>query len=83
MAVDDTVSDLVTELEALGIMNNTYFIFTSDHGYNLGHHRLPDNKFNSYLHDLRIPLLVRGPGIMPNQKLAIVGTQVESRACVI
>ena len=23
----------------------------STDGYNLGHHRLPDNKFNSYLHD--------------------------------
>eukprot|EP00039_Didymoeca_costata_P023174 m.6236 g.6236 ORF g.6236 m.6236 type:complete len:612 (-) comp3504_c0_seq2:19-1854(-) len=77
LAVDDTVSDLIHGMETLGIMNRTYFFYTSDHGYNLGHHRLPDNKFNSYLHDLRIPMLVRGPGIPAGITLPNIGTQVD------
>ena len=46
-------------------------------GYNLGHHRLPDNKFNSYMHDLRIPFLIRGPGISGHQLRPEIITQVD------
>ena len=77
LAVDDTVAELSAALDRLGLTHNTYFIYSSDHGYNLGHHRLPDNKFNSYLHDLRIPLVVRGPGIKPGTVLHEIVTQVD------
>lgn len=43
----------------------------------LGHHRLPDNKFNAYEHTLRIPLLIRGPGITPAGVDHRLGTQVD------
>ena len=72
LAVTDEELDLYAGqlsavLDELGVADSTYFIFSSDHGYNLGHHRLPDNKFNSYMHDLRIPFLIRGPGISGGQ----------------
>jgi N-acetylglucosamine-6-sulfatase len=78
LAVDDTVAELHEAVEKeLKIADRTFFIFTSDHGYNMGHHRLPDNKFNSYLHDLRIPLLIKGPGIAPQRELTEIVTQVD------
>ena len=77
LGVDDTVAEISAELDALGVSDNTYLLYSSDHGYNLGHHRLPDNKFNSYLHDLRVPLLVRGPGIKHGLSLHHVVTLVD------
>jgi len=46
-------------------MNSTYFFVTSDHGWNLGQHRLPGGKHNVYDHSVRIPMVIRGPGIKP------------------
>ena len=34
-----------------------------DHGYNLGHHRIPSNKFLMYDHATRIPGVLAGPGV--------------------
>ena len=45
---------------------NTYYVFTSDHGYNLGQFRLPSGKFNVYDNCLRVPFLIAGPGIPAN-----------------
>ena len=72
-----TVAEISNALDDLKVAEHTYFIYSSDHGYNLGHHRLPDNKFNSYLHDLRIPLLIRGPGIPAGLRPTEIVTQVD------
>ena len=37
--------------------------YASDHGYQLGQHRLPGDKRHLYEHDVRVPLFVRGPGV--------------------
>ena len=36
-------------------------------GYNLGHHRIPSNKFLLYDHATRIPGVIHGPGIKPGE----------------
>jgi arylsulfatase A-like enzyme len=55
---------LVTALRETGELNNTYIIFTSDNGFHFAEHRLqPPRKSTAYEPDIRIPLLVRGPGI--------------------
>lgn len=64
-AVDELVADLVRKLEETGQLENTYIIFTSDNGFHLGEHRLPSGKGTPYEEDIRVPLLVRGPGIYP------------------
>jgi len=62
-AVDEMVANIVSTLDSLGKMDNTYIFFTSDNGYHLGEHRLPPGKNTPYEEDIRVPLLVRGPGI--------------------
>lgn len=61
-SVDDSIEQLVTDLEAAGELDNTILVFTSDNGFVLGEHRMHGK---NYLVDesLDIPLLVRGPGI--------------------
>ncbi|XP_060107814.1 N-acetylglucosamine-6-sulfatase-like [Heteronotia binoei] len=67
LSVDDMVAAVVGQLESLGLMSSTYVFYTSDHGYHVGQFSLPIDKRQLYEFDIRIPLLVRGPGIKPNQ----------------
>uniref|UniRef100_A0A3P9AP14 N-acetylglucosamine-6-sulfatase n=1 Tax=Esox lucius TaxID=8010 RepID=A0A3P9AP14_ESOLU len=69
LSVDDMVETLVKKLEALNVLNNTYIIYTSDNGYHTGQFSLPIDKRQLYEFDIRIPLMVRGPGIKPKQTL--------------
>lgn len=61
-SVDEGVAATVGALQAAGELDNTYLIFTSDNGYLLGEHRYT-GKVLAYRESLRVPLLVRGPGI--------------------
>lgn len=63
LAVDEMIAALLHRLEEVGQLENTYIIFTSDNGYHMGEHRLPQGKQLGYEEDIRVPLLVRGPGI--------------------
>ena len=44
------------------VLDNTYIVFTSDHGIAVGRHGL-QGKQNLYEHTWRVPYIVRGPGI--------------------
>jgi N-acetylglucosamine-6-sulfatase len=63
LSVDDILRDVVAELKAQNRLENTIFIYSSDHGYNLGTFRLSVEKFHFLENDIRVPFLVRGPGI--------------------
>jgi arylsulfatase A-like enzyme len=53
----------VTALQTHGLLDRTYIFFTSDNGYHLGEHRLKEGKNTAYDEDIRVPLIVRGPGV--------------------
>ena len=62
-ALDDLVAGVIGKLRNKGVMGNTYVFFTSDNGWHEGEHRIPDKKWRPYEEDVRMPLLVRGPGV--------------------
>jgi len=62
-AVDEMIANLISSLEANQLLNNTYIFFTSDNGFHMGHHRLLPGKWTPYEEDIRVPLIVRGPGL--------------------
>ncbi len=61
--VDDEVANIMETLERTGELDNTYVMFTSDNGYFLGEHRRRQGKILPYESSLRVPLVMRGPGI--------------------
>jgi N-acetylglucosamine-6-sulfatase len=61
-ALDDMVAGLVEEVRAAGELDDTYFFFTSDNGFNWGSHTLLQ-KFAAYEESIRVPLVVAGPGV--------------------
>jgi len=62
-AVDEMVGSLIGELEDAGELDNTFILFTSDNGYELGEHRIRFKKGYPYEESTRVPLFVRGPGV--------------------
>jgi arylsulfatase A-like enzyme len=69
LAVDEMVGELVDTLRQSGELDNTYIFFTSDNGYHMGTHRLTTGKWTAYEEDIRVPLIVRGPGVPEGRKL--------------
>src|SRR5918994_746275 len=62
-ALDGLVAGVVGKLQDKGVMGNTYVFFTSDNGWQESEHRLDFGKWRPYEEDIRVPLLVRGPGV--------------------
>jgi len=58
--VDEACRDIVQELEAQGILNETLIIFTTDNGMFLGEHGLA-GKWYPYQESIRVPLIIRDP----------------------
>lgn len=61
--LDQEVERTIEALEAAGELDDTIVMFTSDNGYFLGEHRVRQGKLLPYEPALRVPLLVRGPGL--------------------
>lgn len=69
LSVDDLVEDVVSTLDAQKLLEDTYIIFSSDNGFHLGQFSLPQDKRQLYEFDVRVPFMIRGPGIMANKTL--------------
>jgi len=62
--VDDGVGLLLDALKANETLENTVFVFTSDHGYWYGEHGLSVERRLAYEEAIRIPLLIRFPSLI-------------------
>lgn len=68
---DELVGRLDAALARLGMRDRTLLALTSDHGEGLGEHGEDVHGFFVYETTLRVPLIMRGPGVTP-------GTRIES-----
>jgi arylsulfatase A-like enzyme len=63
--LDAKLDELFRGLVQRGILKDTLLIVTSDHGEHLGDHDLMDHKMSVYDALIRVPLIVRYPGVVP------------------
>lgn len=61
--IDEMVEGIVAALQRTGRINDTYVIFTSDNGAHFGEHRFREGKWTAFETDIRVPFVVRGPGV--------------------
>jgi N-acetylglucosamine-6-sulfatase len=68
-AVDDGVARLVDTLKDTHQLQNTLIVFTSDNGWLQGQHRITGDKYLPYDESLRVPFILRGPGVPADQTI--------------
>lgn len=76
-AVDKLVADTEATLVADHLADNTYIVFSSDNGYHLGQHRLDRGKQTAFDTDIRVPLIVAGPGVPRGRVVSQVAQNVD------
>ena len=65
--IDRQIGRVLRQLESMGQLDNTYVIYTADHGMAIGRHGL-QGKQNLYQHTWRVPFIIQGPGITPGSR---------------
>jgi len=76
-AVDRMVDSLERQLTSEGLARNTYFVFSSDNGYHMGEHRLSPGKMTAFDTDIKVPLVVVGPGIRPGSTVDALAENID------
>jgi choline-sulfatase len=66
--IDIQIGRVLEKLEAMGELDNTYILYTADHGIAIGRHGL-QGKQNLYQHTWRVPFIVKGPGVKKGRAL--------------
>lgn len=65
-SVDRMIGNLEATLRDSGQLDNTIFVFSSDNGFHLGQHGLSRGKLTAFDTDIKVPLVMAGPGIVPD-----------------
>ena len=81
-SLDRAIGELVAELQALGIENDTVLIFASDDGTQWGEHGLW-SKGHQYEASVHVPLLVRFPGVAPRSEHELAVPDIDVPATVL
>ena len=63
--LDDAIGRILDKVDELGIAGETLVCFTTDHGDFLGQHGLTAKAIHHYEDLIRVPLVVRQPGVVP------------------
>lgn len=76
-AVDEMLVSLEDTLKKIGEWDNTYVFYMGDNGQHLGDYRLTGGKRQAYDTDIRVPFLVRGPGIKGGLKVTEIVQNID------
>ena len=66
--MDEMIGEVIDELKREGLYDNTYIIYTSDHGESMGEHGL-FFKHCAYEGSVGVPLVIKGPDIPAGKKI--------------
>jgi arylsulfatase A-like enzyme len=76
-AVDRMIGEIEAELAAKGLARNTYVVFSSDNGLHMGEHRLRPGKLTAFDTDIKVPLVVTGPGVPAGRTVAAMAENID------
>jgi N-acetylglucosamine-6-sulfatase len=62
-AIDRMLGEVEAALSTERVASKTYIVFSSDNGFHTGEHRLMPGKLTAFDTDIRVPLVVVGPGV--------------------
>ncbi len=65
--VDKSIGDLLDAIDRLGIADRTFLIVSADHGEAFGEHNTHHHRYTVYEELLRVPFMIRGPGVKPRK----------------
>jgi arylsulfatase A len=96
-SVDRNVGRLLQALDQLGLAGRTIVLFTGDNGYNIGRHVIHTKgnghwiaggvpgppRPNMFDTSLRVPLVVRGPGLPAGREVVEAVTQLDTLPTVL
>jgi arylsulfatase A-like enzyme len=63
--LDEAVGVLVSQINQLGLLEDTLIIFTAASGSMCGSHRLVGNEYSCYEEIMHVPMLLHWPGVIP------------------
>jgi N-acetylglucosamine-6-sulfatase len=76
-AVDRMIGAVEAALAAHGLTRDTYVVFSSDNGFHIGEYRLMPGKMTAFDTDIRVPLIVAGPGVPPGRRTTAMAENVD------
>ncbi len=76
-AVDALIGNLQDRLRATGVAKDTYVVFSSDNGYHMGEYRLRPGKQTAFDTDIKVPLVVTGPGVPAGRQEAAMTSSID------
>ena len=76
-AVDRMIGAIEHTLAADGLSRNTYLVFSSDNGLHTGEYRLLPGKLTAFDTDIRVPLVVVGPGVPRDAKTTAMAENID------
>ena len=71
------IGEIELALTANGLAGNTYLVFSSDNGLHTGEYRLMPGKLTAFDTDIRVPLVVSGPGVPSASTTAVPAENVD------
>jgi N-acetylglucosamine-6-sulfatase len=83
LAVDDAVAGLVAALRETRELERTLIVFTSDNGFFHGEHRVLAGKVLLYEPSIRVPLILRGPGVPRGQHVVELVANVDVAPTIV
>ena len=83
LAVDEAIRDIVGALQASGELDRTLILFTADNGFFHGEHRVPAGKVLAYEPSVRVPLILRGPGVPAGARRSNLVANVDLAATIL
>jgi arylsulfatase A-like enzyme len=76
-AVDRMVGAIESKLAAKGLARDTYIVFSSDNGLHMGEHRLRPGKLTAFDTDIKVPLVVTGPGVPADRVVSAMTENID------